>query len=366
MADTTINNAEETIVEQQPTNEQTATQTADQTTTNVDVTATATETPTETSTENVIAKTEVIATTDATKKTFEELAKEHGFDAELELLKQARANKEKELAEQEKPFEDTKAFAEKVEFASKNKLAVQDDFIQHIELNKEKDEVLAFNKFKSEFIPDEDEELLNEFELAEVIKEKFNDKYDLESENEKLKKAGLKEIAEIANEIRKPINDKINSVNERMLVSAMSQQHQSAIAEFNKNAKNLTTTIKDAEGNEVEIVAEITPTIDAKEIQAFLSSDEGTPVFDILFTAFSQSREAGDKAFGDFLNTQYAQKNKAVEAQKIAENAYNLGLAKGKEMGVGAKAPFNSKENSINLNNNNGEPLREYSGGKFV
>jgi hypothetical protein len=93
-----------------------------------------------------IVETQITET--ATKKTIEELLAEHGYKEELDIISKAKEQKAHETQETEKPFSETKAWADTVSFAAKNKLATQEDFIEHKRISGLSDEELAFSKYK--------------------------------------------------------------------------------------------------------------------------------------------------------------------------------------------------------------------------
>lgn len=344
---------------------QTATETTEATSEETNTENTSTETKTELPKEVVQTTTQETTTTTA-KKSLEELLAEHGYAEELEIIKKTKESAAKEVEAIEKPFNETKAWADLIEFGAKNKLATQEDFIAHKEINKQSNDTLAFNKFKAEYVPNEFENELEPTELEDAIKEAFNEKFFVNSENENLKKIGQQEIAALAEIERKPINDKILTVQNRMLSSAMAKQHKIATEEFSKNPQKTTTEFINEKGETVSVEVETAPTVKFEEVSEFLSSDEGQPILKVLFEAFRTNKEAGDKAFGEFLTAKYGGQISQQNNSQIAKSAYEKGLEVGKALAVGTKDSFNSKENIINGINANEEPVREYSGGKYA
>lgn len=322
-------------------------------------------TPQTTNTEATQANEQQVENAQPAKKSLQEILAENGHGEDYELLQQLKSNKQKEIEEKEKPFIETKEWAKIVEFSAQNKLATADDFLQHKSINAEKNEVLAFNKFKAEYQPSEYEQDLTPAELEEAIKESFNEKYFIGNDNETLKKAGEKEIEAIANEIRKPINDKILSAQNTFATTAMYQQHKTALEEFNKTAQTVSAVVKNADGQEETISFEITPELTQAEVDSFLKSEEGSPVLNEIFKAFVTNREHGDKGYGAILNFLHQQKSQAIIAQKSMQTAYEKGLEKAKDLSVGAKQPFNSKENSAQMVDTKDEPVRQYKSTKY-
>jgi len=314
---------------------------------------------------DVIVNGETTTNTTATKKSLEEILKENGYEEEIKIIQTAKEAKQKEIEEQEKPYSEAKEWAELISFSAKNKIANSDDFIEHKKINSEKNETLAFNKFKSEFVAPEGSEELDADELNELIVEQFNEKFFIGSENETLRKFGEKELESFANEVRKPINEKIATAQNRFASEAMYQQHQKALAEFNKNPQTVKAIVKDESGADIEIAVEITPSLEQSEVDAYLKSDEGNPVLKMVFQSFIEDREKGDKGYGAVLTYLNEVKSKEIINQKIAETAYQKGLEKAKEYGIGAKAPFSSKENSTQSADTTEEPVREFKSNKY-
>jgi len=375
--DTVTNTAAETQVAPQNTTTEQAAPQATTTTTEtaagtVDTETTATPestsaAPTETSTEEQGSETATPqAVAPAPKKSIEDILKENGYEEELQVLQNAKQQKQKEAEEAEKPFSETKEWAALIDFSAKNKLANADDFIEHKKINAESNQTLAFEKFKSEFVAPEGSEELEASELNELITEQFNEKFFINSENEALKKIGEKELESFANEVRKPINEKIAVAQNRFATTAMYQQHQKALTEFNKNPQTITTKFKDDAGNEIELSVDITPTLEQAEVDTYLKSEEASPVLKMIFESFTKDREQGDKGYGAVLSYLHQQKSKDIISQKIAEKAYEKGLEKAKGLAAGAKKPFNSKENATPETTSEEKPLRQYSGGKFA
>ncbi len=324
-----------------------------------------TETSNEGTAEKVVTPQAETTTIVTPKKSVEELLAEHGYGDELEIIKKSKETIAKEIEETEKPFNETKAWADLIEFSAKNKLATQDDFIAHKEINKQSNETLAFNKFKSDYVPSELEKYLEPAELEEVIRSAYNEKFYIDSDNETLKKIGQQEISAIADSERKPINDKILTVQNRMLTSAMTQQHKIATEEFAKTAQKSTVEFTNEKGETVVVETESTPAVKFEEVAEFLNSEDGQPVLKVLFEAFRTNREAGDKAFGEFLTAKYSNQTIKETQSQIAKSSYEKGLEAGKALAVGSKNPFNSKENQINGINTQEEPVREYTSSKY-
>lgn len=375
MAEIATNTVAETQVENNVENTQQGTEQQTETTT----TATTTE-ATSTETENTVigaeatttetAKAETTTQTETvkvepTKKTFEELAKEFGFENELEILNEAKAQKQKQKEEEEKPYSEAKEWAELISFSAKNKLADSNDFIEHKKINAEKNETLAFNKFKAEFVAPEGADALEPSELQELIVEQFNEKYFIGSDNPTLQKTGEKLLEEVANEVRKPINEKILTAQNRFATTAMYQQHQTALNEFNKTAQTVSAVVKDADGKEETISFEVTPELTQAEVDTYLKSEEGNEVLNLIFKSFTASREAGDKGYGAVLTHLHQQKVQDKIIQQGIQLGYEKGLEAGKALGVGAKAPFNSKENSTQSVEAKDEPVRQFKSTKY-
>jgi len=155
--DTVTNTAAETQVAPQNTTTEQAAPQATTTTTEtaagtVDTETTATPestsaAPTETSTEEQGSETATPqAVAPAPKKSIEDILKENGYEEELQVLQNAKQQKQKEAEEAEKPFSETKEWAALIDFSAKNKLANADDFIEHKKINAESNQTLAFEK----------------------------------------------------------------------------------------------------------------------------------------------------------------------------------------------------------------------------
>lgn len=299
-------------------------------------------------------------TTIPAKKSYEEILREHGYEEELSLLQNAKAQKQKEAEEAEKPFTEAKEWAQIIDFSAKNKIATADDFIEHKRLNSEKNETLAFNKFKAEFQPNEIESQLDEAELQQLIREQFNEKYFIWSDNPTLKATSDKLLEEAANEVRKPINEKILKAQNHFATTEMYKQHQAALSEFNKTTQTISGVVKNEDGTEETISFEVTPNLSQSEVDSFLKSEENNLIIRELFKAFSINREHGDKGYGAILNHLHKEKIQNEITQKSMQIGYERGLEKGKEMGIGAKNPFNSKENSQQHLETQDEPVRQF------
>lgn len=307
-----------------------------------------------------IVETQITET--ATKKTIEELLAEHGYKEELDIISKAKEQKAHETQETEKPFSETKAWADTVSFAAKNKLATQEDFMEHKRISGLSDEELAFSKYKLEHQSDEDYEDLSTSELEDTLRAEFNEKYFIGAENEMAQKIGQTELKKLADEIRKPINDKILSVQSRMITNAMSDDHRAMTESIAKTPLKKTIEIVNNKGEKEAIEVEFTPKVDFSEVAEYLKSDEGSPILNVLYDTYKGNREQGMNAFKDFLETRYSSQN----VQSIAQSLYEKGLAVGKSLAVGSKTPFNSKENFIKGVPQSDAPIREYRGGRYT
>lgn len=324
---------------------------------------------------NVVEKTtnniEDTATTTQTapekevdKKTLEEILAEHGYTEEINVIKQHREAKVKEQIEKEKPYQETKEFADIVKYASENKLATLEDFKTFDEIKTKKDKDIAFEIFKKEYTPDEFESEFSEDELNNIIQEKFEEKYHLNSDDETLKELGVKKLSEIAEKVRKPFVEKIETVQNSIIANQMYKSHLTAIEEFNKNIHKQSITIKDGDGEDINIEVENTDIIDPKEIQKILKdTDEGRLVLNTLFETYKKDKSKADEAFGQFISNIHNKNSQQKILESIANSAYEKGLEKGKSMGVGHIAPFNSKkiENDITINNKTAK-INNYDG----
>jgi hypothetical protein len=108
-----------------------------------------------------------------------------------------------ELTPEEKRKQEEIEKAELINFAVKNGKMKLEDFNQFDEISKADDRDLTFRNFKKEFKEDNPE--IEDIDLEEEALRAFEDKYDLNSENEKRKARGEARLAKEAKELRMPL-----------------------------------------------------------------------------------------------------------------------------------------------------------------
>jgi hypothetical protein len=254
----------------------------------------------------------------------------------MDEIKNYKESKDKGEAEKNKVFDESKEWADFTNFAVANNKLTKDDILKSEEIKKVDDLVLAKAQFAKDFNDFSYDDLSDE-EKEEEINEAFEEKYGINSENELLKKIGQKEIEALADEARRPILSKVDSVKSEYIEKARAEKTISTHKQIFNTIKDekLSTEIKI--GNEV-VKVEIDAPITLEDYNADLAKDKdrqlGFSTLMVQDEAKAKQYMALDvKAFKEKMNA------KALH-QAIYEKAYESAKSELDKYRVGARAPF--------------------------
>lgn len=179
-------------------------------------------TPEELATEKAAAD-KIITDKASQEAAFEEIRKEErakflksfGVETEEELQQKLNPTKPKtaeQLAEEANIYNVNLA-----KYAIENKVFNNDEWLQVQNMRKAPDADLVFNNFAADYKEANKDRTLEDkpFPVTEEeIKDKYNELYHVDSENEALKKEGEKNLALKAKAIREPLETKLNDIKE--------------------------------------------------------------------------------------------------------------------------------------------------------
>lgn len=241
--------------------------------------------------------------------------------------------------ERSKPDTESKAFADLTQYVVEKKLATKDEIIEFENISKADDKSLVYAKFSEKYRKDNPELTLTDAD----IQEEFNAEYFIGDGNEKLAKQGQRILSEEANEIRKPIIDKINSFKKDFVIgtnmASFTKQQQTIVDEFNKHVISKSVVI---DGNKITV--EVKPDVTFDELKKHFSSEDGKVQNNILFEAFTTDRTQSEKALGQLLSHMASAKTEEKFLQAFASKIKEQVESEFKGKEAGAKAPFNSKK----------------------
>lgn len=261
---------------------------------------------------------------------FEEGLKNLGLTAED--LAELKAQRDAKIAETEKPFNEEKEWAEKVNFGIKNKLITKDDEEKRLILSTKTDMELAFENF--DFAPLEDG--LTAEEIAEAKQDAFNEAYHLNSFTEKIKERGQKLLKAEAERIRNEHGIKFEALNtefaEQQVSASFFQDRQAILNDLNANGYKEKIML---DGKQIEVEIPI-PTTEA-EIKTMLTSDTGGTMLVLMREVYKQNKEQAKELFKQLVVD-------SAKREAIINRAYQEGIAVGKQASIGATAPFNSAQ----------------------
>lgn len=263
--------------------------------------------------------------------------KKYGFETKEQLLDFFEKSKHSNLSE-----EDIKKQAELEEleikkFAIEKGFANVEDFEKYNSLTSKQKQDLVFEHHLAEFRED-NEDIDDEETLIELAKKDFEEKYNLNSLNEKAKKRGLSKLEKVAKELISPFESKIEQVrnnykeykNVEKLYPVFEKTVLSKVKE-NTPEKTVIFKFKDGE-NEYPVEIELTEE-DRKNIaKDFINQT----TFNKFYTTEDKKsfEEALDKKMQGWLKI-----NKSQQIySKLIEEGVKIGIAKGSN--VGADNPF--------------------------
>lgn len=323
--------------------------TSEESTTVAEVTTTATETENK----DVIVNGEAAGTSQEEVKvtvTAEEVKQAQTTEIDIWSklgMTETEFNELKQIKEERsKPDIESKAFADLTQYVVDKKLATKDEIIEFENLSKADDKSLVYAKFAEKYRNDNPELTLTDAD----IQEEFNSEYFIDNYNERLAKQGERILAEEANEIRKPLVDKINSLKKDFVISSnmasFTQQQKTIVDEFNKHKITKTVNI----GGQ-KITVEVEPAISFDELKNhFSKTDQGKVQNNLLFEAFVQDRTQSEQAIGQLVSNMANSKSEAKILQAIADKAFEQGQQSVKDSSPGARAAFNSKQETVLAN----------------
>lgn len=283
-------------------------------------------TPTTPVAEAVIPEVPIVPTITS----FEEGLKNLGLTPED--LAELKAQRDAKIAETEKPFNEQKEWAEKVNFGVKNKLITKEDEEKRLILSTKTDMELAFENF--DFVPEE--EGLSEAEIAEAKQDAFNEAYHLNSFTEKIKERGQRDLKADAERIRNEHGIKFENLNkeftEQQVSASFFQDRQAILNELNANGYSETINV---DGKQIVVEIPI-PTTEA-EVKNMLTSDTGSTMLVLMRDVYKQNPEQAKELFKQFVVD-------SVKKNAIVNTVFQEGVKVGKESSIGATAPFNSNQ----------------------
>jgi len=253
---------------------------------------------------------------------------EQGLTAE-EISEFKKAKEEKN-----KPSTEEMAFADLTKYLIETKKSSKDEILTFEALKKADNQTLVFNKFS------EDQKKSDPTLTDEDITDLFNDEYFIGSENEKLAKVGQNLLNQAAEEIRKPLSEKIMGFEREYVTNAnmgaFKQQQETAITEFNKHKIS-----QSFEVNGKTLTAEVDSDISFNEVKDYLTKNEdGKIINDTLFSLFLQDKSKSDELFGKVISDLSRAKTQEKLAQEMAKNIWAEAEEHFGKLAIGAKATF--------------------------
>lgn len=291
----------------------------------------------------------------------EELLSSNGYGDELKIIQQHKMNVEKEESANDQPFRDTEEFASLVKFASENKMATLDDFKQYDILKEKKDVELAFESFKENYEKDEFEEDLDNEDLEELQRNKFNELYFIDNGNEELENFGKSKIEKIAQEKREKYTEKINSVRDFMVASKMFEEHKKIANELKEEKQLREFVIKNEFDEDVKIDLQVgNENIDFANIEKELkTTEQGKVILNNLFELYKVDNKKSNEIFKNYIMEIQDKRNEEDRIRTAISKAYNEGVDRGKKLGIGFSAPFQSSTAQKNIQ---GGKVNQYKG----
>jgi len=282
-------------------------------------------------------KTTINTTVDVLKPLFtEEEIKGFGFESVDAMKEHLRQQKENSIPLEEKKKQEDLDKANFIKYSTENGLMNPDEITQFESLKNKADRDLVFESFAKE--EKEDDPDLSDDE----IKEKFENKYDLNSANEKTKARGESKISKEAKELRSPYSSKFENASKEY---ADAKKMAAKIPEYNKFMDGLVEELtpeklvlfKAKEGEE-EIAVDVD--ITKEERAAILKDFKNNKNFVTFLDKPEQAKDLLTKKITSFLKVKYFD---TVNAKSL-EIGKGIGTKQGST--VGANNPFHlTKEN---------------------
>ncbi len=147
----------------------------------------------------------------------DEFLKKHNVTSLDALEEKLKPKEEKTLSPEEKERQDSLYKAKLQSFAVENGDMKLEDFHQLETLKQKADAEIVYPDFAAEYREDHEDDFedMTEPEIEEKVKQAFEKKYKLNSEDNKVKQVGLDKLAKIAGQKRSPLESSYNTVKEK-------------------------------------------------------------------------------------------------------------------------------------------------------
>lgn len=273
-----------------------------------------------------------------------EQMKQWGFDSPEQLQKHFDEVKKNNITEEEKIKQAQLDDAEFRKYAIANDLMKAEDFKTYETLAQKQAADLVFEKHLKEFKED-NPEITDEKELADLAKADFNSTYKLDSDSEKVKARGLAKIEKEAKELKAPVESTFTTAKEKYETfkdintkyPAFQQKLEEKVKQHTPD-KAVVFKAKDGE-SEINIEIELTDA-DRKAIAKDFSNPKTFHEFNTLPKEDFDAKM--DKKIQSWVNS-----NKVEDIKtKTLEAGINIGKAKGSNVGAGNPFPLINKTNT--------------------
>jgi hypothetical protein len=279
----------------------------------------------------------------APEKSIDEILSAHNIS--LQELNEFKAAKQQKLIEENRPIIEQQEWADTVAFGIKEKLISKEDVEAQVKLKEKDDLSLVFENFAKNY---ENTDNLDGEYLDAMIRASFEDEYNMSIDDPSSINPRIAKILKSeADELRNPIIEKISKTKaeftKRKALSEMSDAHKTIFQEIAKTPIEI-----EVEVNGEKMNVPIENTLTEEELVQSLKSEEGAPMLNYLFELYAK-----DKDVSNDLYRSIAQNFALAKSQK--ESITKAVWEKAEEhfkyvYSVGARNPFNSKEQQIKGN----------------